>query len=1021
MTTEELHLLLSNPGKVSENRIPAHSDHFFYEDEKDIPLSENMPLKQSLNGVWKFKYSKNLFERPENFYEENYNISDFSDINVPGHIEMQGYDVIQYTNVAYPWDGTESLTAPAISKDYAPVGSYVRDFKVENRLKDKPLFISFQGVETAFRLFVNGEYVGYSEDSFTPAEFEITSFVRPGKNRVCVEVYKRASASWLEDQDMWRFFGIFREVYLYAVPSLHVKDMFVKALLDNTYEKGILDIQAEVAGDVSEACVELFSATGEMVFEAPMTVSKDSVSVHIEGLVIKPWSAEAPNLYETRVLLKDSAKTVREIAVTKSGFRTFEMKNKVMCINGKRIIFKGVDRHEFSALNGRALTYEEMLWDIKTFKRNNINAVRTSHYPNQSMWYRLCDEYGIYMIDETNLETHGTWNYSGDSLDVAIPGSKPEWRIAVIDRCNSMFMRDKNHPAVIIWSLGNESYGGDNFVAMHDFLKEHDNTRLIHYEGVIHYKPSADATDIESHMYDKPADIMRYLDGSPEKPFINCEYMHAMGNSLGGMKLYTDLEDKYEMYQGGFIWDYLDQAIWQEHDDEMRLAYGGDFGDRPNDYCFCTDGIVFANRVESPKCAEAKNLYSNVRIIVSENEFTIENRNLFIDLSRYYFVLIATEDNQRVEIPFYDINLLPGEKKSFPIDFAKKFDYKEEVSEGKDVAIRVEAREKEATKWAEEDFIVAFSEKVFYASKSARLSSKESDAEKKIFLHTSDGLGNVGGVTEDVRFIFSKENSTRNGGPVSMMKDGREYFAQKPVPTYFRAYVDNDKGNRLDARSHVFHTMSMYQRATLSDYSVSEASVEAVYDYTLPGDERLHSTVSYIARPNGSMEVKIKYFGAEGLSDLPLFGWELKLSKEYDNVVYFGKGPYENYRDRNNGSYTDLFHTRVSDNLTPYLIPQECGNRTDVRYAKITEDDGHGIEIIANEGTFELGFLPYSASELENATHADELPGRQYSVIRVMAGQMGVGGDDTWGAPVHDEFKLDSSKDYELTFTVRMI
>ncbi len=1013
MTVEELHLFLQNPENVGENLVPAHSAHFFYENVKDLELGENMPLKQSLNGVWKFKWSKNLFERPANFYEEGFDISKFDDITVPGHIELQGYGIPQYTNVAYPWDGTQTLDPPFISKEYAAVGSYVTDVKINKNLKDKPLFISFQGVETAFRLFVNGEYVGYSEDSYTPADFDITKFVKNGKNRIGVEVYQRTSASWLEDQDMWRFFGIFREVFLYAKPSLHVEDIFIKATLDENYQKGVLSVEAKTEGEVASASLELFDASSKRVFEAPLEVSEGELSLSMGGLVIKPWSAEEPNLYEARVTLFDKAGEIKEIATDKIGFRTFELKNKIMMINGKRIVFKGVDRHEFSALTGRCISKEEMLSDVKTFKRNNINAVRTSHYPNQIQWLRLLDEYGIYAISEANLECHGTW-CSKELTDrhYEVPGSKPEWTKAVLSRMENMVMRDRNRPSILLWSLGNESYGGENFVKMHDLAKSLDDTRLVHYEGIIHQREFEAASDVESKMYDKPGDIEEYLKNAPQKPFICCEYMHAMGNSLGGMKLYTDLADKYDMYQGGFIWDFVDQAIWQEHGDNMRLAYGGDFGDRPCDYCFSTDGIMFANRQESPKIKEAKILYSNVVLGAFEDEISIENKNLFIDLSGYYFVYTVSENGKVVFTKTWnDVKCAAGEAVRLAVECEDSLDT------SKDYVFFVKMCLKESTAWAEKGFVVTFAESVRFAEKNPVLGPME----KKNFVTVGDGIGNFGARNDDFTFIFGKGWRAVKGGIVSMKYSGEEFVFLPPTPTYFRAYTDNDKGFHLSDKANFWHFLSMYQLSDMSSHENKGDYIEGSYKYYDPKDNTVYSTVTYRAYPEGRVEVDVKYIGGENRPILPLFGWEMKIDKKYNNVEYFGKGPVENYRDRNNGVYTDVFKTTVEDNLTPYLIPQEVGNRTGVRYARFTDDNGHGLLFAAKSDTFELGFLPYSAYEMENATHLDELPARNYTWIRIMAAQMGVGGDDSWGAPVHEEFMLDASKDYEMSFEIRYI
>ncbi|MCR5279694.1 MAG: DUF4981 domain-containing protein [Lachnospiraceae bacterium] len=1007
MNSKQLHDYLQNPENIGDNLVPAHSDHSFYEKVKEAEADSYMPLKQSLNGTWKFKYSVNLKERPADFYKEDYSLKGFGNIKVPGHIEMQGYDQIHYTNTEYPWDGTEALMPPQISETFAPVGSYIKEFKVGRNLKGKKLFISFQGVEVAFRVWLNGQYIGYSEDSFTPAEFEITKFVTDSVNRLAVEVYKRTSASWLEDQDMWRFFGIFREVFLYAVPKLHVSDIFARATLDDKYEKGVLRLEAKLMGHPDKTEVRVVSASGKCVLKSEGNVEGDKLTVNAAGLNIKPWSAETPNLYKVFISLYDKEGAHTETAVTTIGFRTFELKDKIMLLNGKRILFKGVNRHEFSCERGRVVSKEEMLWDIITFKRNNINAVRTSHYPNSSLWYKLCDEYGIYMIDETNLETHGTWG-TDDARDnhKYVPGSHPEWKAAVMERASNMFNRDKNHPAVLMWSLGNESYGGDNFVYMHDYFREVDDTRIVHYEGIVHDPDEtrrAKATDVHSNMYAKPDRIRQYLSNNPDKPYISCEYMHAMGNSLGGMKLYTDLEDEFPMYQGGFIWDYLDQAIWQKHNGKTRLAYGGDFGDRPTEYCFCTDGIVFADRRESPKCAEAKNLYANVHLTVDENGFTVENRNLFIDLSRYYFEYVATENGKTVfTTRFSGLATAPGAKETVSVKVRG-------TKAGRDHVYRVSMHEKHRTPWCTKGYMVAFAEKNDYAEGNPVIPATD---RKKKFVHTADGLGNAGCVGENFSYIYSKWN-----GPVSLKKDGREYITTPPKPTFFRAFTDNDRGYKLGQKAIFWDNLSRYGEGRLKNFEQNEEFIEAVYEYALP-DAEPHCSVTYKTYADGKTDVTIHYFGREGRHDMPLFGWEIKLDKSYDFVEYYGKGPEENYRDRNNGAYTDLHYAKVGSNLTPYLVPQEAGNRTDVRYAFVTDKDGHGFMFAAQSGTFELGFLPYSAFEIENALHIDELPERNYSWIRIMAGQMGVGGDDSWGAPVQSQFTLDATKDMELKFTI---
>ena len=566
---------LEDPEVFRINRIDAHSDHYFYEEMNHIKLEDNMPLKQSLNGKWRFSYSENPSLRIRDFYKEDFDVSGFDYIDVPAHIQLQGYDKCQYINTMYPWDGHDELRPPHISKTYNPVGSYVTFFEVKEELKNKDTFISFQGVETAFYIWVNGKFVGYSEDTFTPSEFEITEYLKEGENKLAVEVYKRSSASWIEDQDFFRFSGIFRDVYLYAVPKTHINDIFIKTDLDDEFKNAVLKTEVKIIGNLEgsikaylkDADNNIKAETQKMDIENFLTLSLDVKDINL-------WSAEDPYLYKLYIEVNDIEDNLIEIVPENIGFRHFEMKDKVMCLNGKRIVFKGVNKHEFSARHGRAITKEEILFDIKFMKRHNINAVRTSHYPNQSLWYKLCDEYGIYLIDEANLESHGSWQKMGQcEPSWNVPGNLKEWEACVLDRAESMLERDKNHPSVLIWSCGNESYAGEDIFKMSEYFRKKDSSRLVHYEGVFWNREYDKTSDMESRMYAKVKDIEEYLNNNPKKPYISCEYMHSMGNSTGGMMKYTELEDKYPMYQGGFIWDYGDQALYRkkENGEENEL------------------------------------------------------------------------------------------------------------------------------------------------------------------------------------------------------------------------------------------------------------------------------------------------------------------------------------------------------------------------------------------------------------------------------------------------------------------
>lgn len=607
---------LTDPEVFRVNALPAHSDHVCYNDENEAETGITS-LRQSLDGQWAFKWSKTSKDRPADFWRNCYDLSDFGTITVPAHIELQGYGQIQYINTLYPWDGHAELRPPQVDPDYNPVGSYVREFDLDDGLRGKRVCVSFQGVEQAFYVWLNGEFIGYAEDSFTPSDFELTPYIRETGNRLCVEVYKRSSAAWIEDQDFFRFSGIFRSVFLYAKPEVNIDDLWIKPVLHENNTSGELSVRLLLSGktDGAEVSCRITSPDGETLFDGGLALSAEGGYLRSQTLnfeEIKPWSNESPALYNVTLTLNSDGK-LAEVVPYDVGFRRFELKNGVMLLNGKRIMFNGVNRHEWNAERGRAITPEDMHAAMRTFLKNNINAVRTCHYPNQSLWYELCDKNGIYMIDEANLESHGSWQKLGrDEPSQNVPGSLPEWKECVVDRARSMFERDKNHTAILLWSCGNESYAGEDILAMAEFFRAHDSSRLVHYEGVFHNREFDRISDVESRMYASPEDVRRYLENDPKKPFILCEYMHDMGNSLGGMESYIKLGEEFEKYQGGFIWDYMDQALWRVDCNGRRvLGYGGDFGERQSDYAFSGNGIVFADGTEKPAMREVRYWYSS--------------------------------------------------------------------------------------------------------------------------------------------------------------------------------------------------------------------------------------------------------------------------------------------------------------------------------------------------------------------------------------------------------------------------
>ena len=611
---------LTDPTVFRVNRLNAHSDHVAFADHQEAASGESS-LVQCLDGQWKFCWSPAPAGRPADFWQADFDLSSFGTITVPGHMETQGFGQIQYINKLYPWDGHAEIRPPQVDMENNPVGSYVREFDLNEGLRGKRVCISFQGVEQACYVWLNGHFVGYSEDTFTPSDFDLTPYIRETGNRLCVEVYKRSSAAWLEDQDFFRFSGIFRSVYLYAKPRVHVDDVWFRTELDRDLTTGHLQVCLKLSGEIKNASVhcaipELLDADLELRWDGDYLVSRSFTFGNINR-----WDYGTPNLYHALLTVR-SGDTVTEVIPYDIGFRRFEMIDKIMYINGKRLIINGVNRHEWNANSGRCITLKDMRDAMDIFLANNINAVRTCHYPNRTEWYHLCDRSGIYMMDETNMETHGSWQ-KDMTVDPSwnVPGSRPEWHDAALDRARSMFERDKNHVSILFWSCGNEAFAGQAIVDMANYFRSVDSSRLVHYEGVYwprgvangkpnspHWRPEYETvSDMESRMYATPAEVREYLENDPPKPYISCEYMHNMGNSLGGMESYVSMADEFPLYQGGFIWDYMDQALWYENPNGQKvLGYGGDFGERQCDYNFSGNGIVTADHKPKPCMQEVK-------------------------------------------------------------------------------------------------------------------------------------------------------------------------------------------------------------------------------------------------------------------------------------------------------------------------------------------------------------------------------------------------------------------------------
>lgn len=1042
---------IHDPKFFKENCMAAHSDHVTYKNEAEA-MEQNSSFRLSLDGIWKFHYAKNDAQTIPGFEAENYNCRPWDDIRVPAHIQMEGYDIPQYANIQYPWDGREDVWRDAVPTDFNPVASYVKYFTLPEGFIKNGLYISFQGVESGFALWLNGSYVGYSEDSFTPSEFDLTPYVKEGENKLAVKVFKWTSSSWCEDQDFYRFSGIFRLVYLYTMPKVHVYDLKVQPVVEESLENAKLVLDMEICGKVEtveksadDAKMQNVSAkitlTGSRddskegvagsvsentIFSETISFQSNNTSdtirftdtgaatVHFEQQVSHPalWSAEHPDLYTLTVELFDESGNSVEFISQNIGFRRFEMKDGIMTLNGKRIVFKGVNRHEFSSKTGRAVSKEEVLQDIITMKQNNINAIRTCHYPDASGIYELCDRYGLYMIAENNLESHGSWDAASHGLvpkDTIVPGDNMDWEPMMLDRVNSCYQRDKNHPAILIWSVGNESYGGKVIFDMSEKFRAVDPHRLVHYEGIFNDRRYEGTSDMESQMYTSVENIEQFLAEHKEKPFICCEYTHAMGNSCGAMHKYTDLTDTEPRYQGGFIWDYIDQSILKKdrYGQEFQ-AYGGDCGERPTDYNFSGNGICYGGeRDASPKMQEVKFNYQNISVAFEGHTFTVVNKNLFADTSEYQCVVILQKNGTVVKKQKMDINVAPLSSGTYEIPF--------EIPDDAEYAVTVSFVLREDTLWAEAGHEVAFGQKVYKKEVKSAVPEKP--------LKVVRGKVNIGVKGDDFDCLFS----LLNGGLVSYRYAGKEMIGKIPMPNFWRAPVDNDNGSMAPGRYAQWKIASMYishRNGGMFDnvpttVEETEHSVTITYTYYMPTTPASKCQVAYTVYGDGTVETKLTYDPVEGLPDMPEFGMMFKLNADYDNVEWYGYGPEETYADRRHGAKLGIYKNKAADNMAKYLVPQECGNKVGVRYAKVTDDRGRGLLFSGDELSFSA--LPYTPHELENAAHPYELPQVHYTVVRVALAQMGVGGDDSWGAWVHPEYHIDVTKPLEFTFRFKGI
>lgn len=1021
---------IHDPKFFKENCMAAHSDHVAYADEAEAEEKKSS-FRLSLDGIWKFHYARNYAQTVNGFEAETFDCKCWDDIRVPAHIQMEGYDIPQYVNIQYPWDGREDVWRDTVPSEFNPVASYVKYFTLPEGFMKNGLYVSFQGVESGFALWLNGHYVGYSEDSFTPSDFDLTPYVKEGENKLAVQVFKWTSSSWCEDQDFYRFSGIFRSVYLYTMPKVHVYDLKVEPVVDEAVLNAHLLVTMQMRGE-GKARLTLTGSRNYTVLEEKeeqILFSEElpvfDGEVHFEKEVDKPelWSAEIPNLYTLTIECFDQNGERSELVSQRIGFRRFEMKDGIMTLNGKRIVFKGVNRHEFSSKTGRVVTREEVLKDIVTMKQNNINAIRTCHYPDASVIYDLCDEYGLYMIAENNLESHGSWDaamHGSVPKDTIVPGDNMDWEPMMLDRVNSCYQRDKNHPAVLIWSVGNESYGGKVIFDMSEKFRALDPYRLVHYEGIFNDRRYEATSDMESQMYTSVENVKKFLAEHKEKPFIMCEYTHAMGNSCGAMHKYTDLTDTEPRYQGGFIWDYIDQSILKkDRYGKDFQAYGGDFLERPTDYNFSGNGICYGgDRDPSPKMQEVKFNYQNISILFEkEGKFTVVNKNLFANTDRFRCVAVLQKNGVVVKKQEIETAVPPLSTKDYEIPFAilRADDKDQKKDPDAEYTLTVSFWLKEDMSWADAGHEVAFGQKIYKKIPAFHASEKP--------IRVVHGKVNIGVKGEDFDCLFSM----LSGGLVSYRYAGKEMIEKIPMPNFWRAPVDNDNGSMAPARYAQWKIASMYishRNGGMFDnvptkVEEKDNTVTVTYTYFMPTTPASKCQVAYTVFGDGTIETKLMYDPVEGLPDMPEFGMMFWFNADYDNLTWYGMGPDETYADRRHGAKLGIYSNKVADNMAKYLVPQECGNKVGVRYARLVDAKGRGMMFEGDELSFSA--LPYTPHELENAAHVYELPQVHHTIVRVALAQMGVGGDDSWGSLVHPEYHIDVTKPLEFTFRFKGI
>ena len=998
-----------NPEIFQINREEPTATFYRYKSSSKALVNDdwkNSSYYKSLNGNWHFNYSNNIKSRPKKFYENNYDFSNWDLLEIPSNWELKGYGIPFYTNIKYMFPANP----PFIPHDQNNNGSFIKLFDIPEEWSGKEIYLHFEGVSGAMYIWINGKNVGYSEGSKTPAEFKITDYLVKGQNKLSVQVMRWSDASYMEDQDFWRLSGIERDVYLFAQNNISLKDFKVKTDLINQFKDGDFKLDLEINNNsskkaASKAIVKILDNSKEIYNEERnLGLDPGINNISFEKLIpdVKHWSAETPNLYDLLIEVKG-----KEIQATKIriGFRNLEIKNNQFLVNGIPILMKGVNLHDHHEKNGHVVTEDLLIKDLELMKKNNINSIRCSHYPKNPFFYRMCDKYGFYVIDEANIETHGmgTTNqgleFSPKRQEIH-PAYIPQWKEMHLDRTKRMYERDKNYPSIVIWSLGNEAGNGENLFSTYEWLKNIDNSRPVQYEGATKYSN----TDIQAPMYPTIEEMKDYAENNPTRPLILCEYAHAMGNSVGNLQEYWDLIEKYDIMQGGFIWDWVDQGLltYNDKDDEF-WAYGGDLGGEnyQNDKNFCNNGLVNPDRSIHPSLKEVKKVYQSIKFnieSIENKEILISNKYDFKNLKEFYFEWELLKNGKQISKgTINEFELAPNKSKIIKIDFPEIYDVDE-------YHLNIYAKKKSYGNLIPKDHTVAYNQ-FFLGGK--RINNKTSLDNSNNAIKVSQNKKTLDLFGEGFKISFNKEN-----GRLTEVNYGNENIILQGIkPNFWRAPIDNDYGFLMPFKLKVWKQASKKQNfESIKIKNLKRQGVEVKTNYYLP-DVKAFVDITYSIKINGRINIKTSLSGiSEKLPVLPLFGTNFIINKSYDNVVWYGRGPHENYQDRKTSSLVGIYNFKVSQMYFPYIRPQENGNRTDTRWLSLTNSEGNGI-IIESSNLFEFSSHhqyndDFDGGDRKSQTHTYDIIKRPIVNLNINYKQMGVGGDDSWGKQPHDEYKI---------------